>query len=523
MKNLMLEFKWILPISISLGVLIGFVSPGNWLIGWLIGSLMLFTGLIALAAAWRWAGGGRILAWMLALAVILRLAAGVALYLYLPVAGYDTEQQRAGYVFYDAWRRDTQSWDLARSNQPIWNAFNKKFYTDQYGGLLALSALIYRYLSPDAHRPLLIVLVAALTAALGVPFFWRAARAAWGEKVVLPAAWVFALYPESILQGSSQMREPFLITFIAITFWGFMDWQASNNRRTWLWVGIGLAGMLLISPGIVLVTLAVLAGWSWLSTDDKRVSWQVLLLAGIVFLIGILLLAWGVGSQSLGTKSPPVVLAAWFKDSVSWTVYQLERGSGWVQKLFNEMGTEWQLLFVVGYGFAQPVLPAAFIEPTTIIWRLIAILRSAGWYILAPLLIYGSMAAWKTPQKRERKLWLWLCIVTWFWITVSALRAGGDQWDNPRYRVILLAWQALVAGYAWTWWREHREAWVPRLLVIEGISLGFFTQWYISRYYHILGQIPFWLMVSLILGISVLILFGGWLWDLRKGHNRQQT
>jgi len=169
------------------------------------------------------------------------------------------------------------------------------------------------------------------------------------------------------------------------------------------------------------------------------------------------------------------------------------------------------------------VLPAAFIEPTTIIWRVIAILRSAGWYILAPLLIYGSMAAWKTPQKRERKLWLWLCIVTWFWITVSALRAGGDQWDNPRYRVILLAWQALVAGYAWTWWREHREAWVPRLLVIEGISLGFFTQWYISRYYHILGQMPFWLMVSLILGISVLILFGGWLWDLRKGHNRQQT
>jgi len=61
------------------------------------------------------------------------------------------------------------------------------------------------------------------------------------------------------------------------------------------------------------------------------------------------------------------------------------------------------------------------------------------------------------------------------------------------------------------------------LLVIEGISLGFFTQWYISRYYHILGQMPFWLMVSLILGISVLILFGGWLWDLRKGHNRQQT
>ena len=71
----------------------------------------------------------------------------------------------------------------------------------------------------------------------------------------------------------------------------------------------------------------------------------------------------------------------------------MERGSGWVQKLFDEMPEWLRLPFVMVYGVLQPVLPAAFVEPTTLIWRIIAILRALGWYALLPVLILSFVAA----------------------------------------------------------------------------------------------------------------------------------
>jgi hypothetical protein len=512
------DLIWIVPLSLALGAALALVQSGDWLIGWLAFSGVLLAGSLALTVFWRWAGGQHALFWMIALALLLRLVSGIALYVFLPVYGYDNVEDQAGYVFTDAYRRDGQAWELANSDRPIWEAFDKQFYTDQYGGLLAFSALTYRYLSPDAHRPLLIALFGALVAALGVVFLWRAAKLAWGERVAAPAAWVFALYPESILQGSSQMREPFLITFVALALWGYVAWQESGNYRTWWWVVAALGGMLLVSPAIALVTLVVLGGWLWLSRQHRQIPWPVLLMAVVIFGIGLLLLAWGVShSTSAGGDSLTGILLNWFGDSVKWTTYQLEHGSGWVQKLFGQMSVGAQLAFVVGYGLAQPVLPAAFIEPTTIVWRIIAVLRSLGWYLLIPWLLYGLLAAWQTPRESGRRLWLWLGAVVWLWILVSALRAGGDQWDNPRYRVILLAWQSLVAGYAWAWWRQHRDAWLPRLLALEVIFLAFFTQWYLSRYFHFGTQLPFWLMIALIAGIVVLVLVGGWLRDRWRG------
>ena len=90
---------------------------------------------------------------IIALAFLLRLGVGVGLYLGLPVYGHTDEDDRAGYVFTDAHNRDNQAWTLATSEDPIVDAFSKKYASDQYGGLLAFNALLYRYLSPDAQRP----------------------------------------------------------------------------------------------------------------------------------------------------------------------------------------------------------------------------------------------------------------------------------------------------------------------------------------------------------------------------------
>ncbi|HZW02589.1 MAG TPA: hypothetical protein VFF68_01580, partial [Anaerolineaceae bacterium] len=98
---------------------------------WLLASLSVFT----LAAAWNWAGGGRVLGIQVGLAFFLRLAIGLALFAVLPLWGYDEPGQQAGYIFVDAFERDGQAWELSQSAQPVWAAFTQEFRTDQYGGL----------------------------------------------------------------------------------------------------------------------------------------------------------------------------------------------------------------------------------------------------------------------------------------------------------------------------------------------------------------------------------------------------
>ncbi len=118
--------------------------------------------------------------------------------------------------------RDNQAWSLAVSEHPILDAFSEKYSSDQYGGLLAFNALHLSLLITGCKRPLMLVLFSAFFAALGVPFLWKAVSQVFGEKVAWASAWIFALYPESILLGASAMREPYLLTFSAFALWGFI-------------------------------------------------------------------------------------------------------------------------------------------------------------------------------------------------------------------------------------------------------------------------------------------------------------
>lgn len=511
------DFLWILPLSLALGAGLSFVQPGNWFIGWLGFSFLFLLSISLLVLSTRWAGSGRALAWMVALAFILRLAGGVAVHLILPVNGYNEPDDRAGYVYTDAHRRDAQAWDLAQSNLPIYDAFSQSYAYDQYGGLLAFSALVYRYLSPDAHRPLMLVLLSAWIAALGVPFLWKAAHRTWGEKTALASGWIFALYPESILLGGSAMREPYLMAFSACVLWGFVDWNQQRGRHGWLWLGLGLLGMLLVSPVVALITLVILAGWLYLSSERGRIPWRAVGIAALIFAIGLVLLSSAVNRQGQFNASTPFgILGGFLHDAVHWDMYQLERGSGWVQKLFREMPTALQLPFVVIYGVFQPVLPASIFAPTKLIWQVIGVLRSIGWYALLPALVFSFVAAAGQGSAKDRKLSFWLAIVVWFWILLTALRGGGDQWDNPRYRAILFLWEALLAGQTVVAWLETRNPWFWRIVAAELVFLLIFTEWYASRYLRWSFQLSFGSMVALISGLWVVIGAGGWLLDRKR-------
>jgi hypothetical protein len=454
---------------------------------------------------------------MVALAFILRFAGGAATYLALPVYGYVTdEDQSAGFTYTDAHRRDAQAWDLAKSEQPILDAFNKRYAYDQYGGLLAFSAFIYRRLSPDAHRPLMLVLLSAFMSALALPFLWKAANQQWGIKVAAAAGWIYALYPESLLLGGSAMREPYLWAFSAFALWGFagLGFGASRllNSQSMIWLGLGIGGMLLVSPIAALATLIILAGWFYFANRSIRVSWWMLAAFAVVFTAGLFLLSSALGQRGgVGDGNPLAVINQFLQRAVKWNVYKIEESSGKVQRLFEQMPEWLHLPFVMVYGIFQPVLPAAFVEPTVLIWRVIAILRALGWYAMLPALTLSFLAAAGAGEEKKRRLFLWLSFIAWGWILFTALRGGGDQWDNPRYRSILFIWQALVAGNVWVWWRESRSAWVVRALLMEGVFLLIFGQWYASRYFHIGRQMPFIQMMALIFSLwTAIFLWGIW-------------
>ena len=515
------DLFWMLPLALVLGAGLSFIQPGNWLVGFISFSLILFLSFWLFVISLKWASAGKMLAWILALTFALRLFVGVGLYLGLPVYGHEDKDDQAGFVFTDAHIRDNQAWKLASSNRPILEAFSKKFSSDQYGGLLAFSALVYRYASPDAHRPLMLILFSAIVAALGIPFFWKAVNKIFGEKVGWASAWVFALYPESILLGAAIMREPYLLTFSAMTLYGFvnsgvlelapaLDSKLSDSRGR-VWLGIGLLGMLLVSPAVALATLIIFAGWIWFTSERGTLSWKTILIFAIVFVVGLFILSASLNrSGEFNATSPLHVINDWLKQAVKWDAYQLKRGSGWVQKLFEDMPEWLRLPFVTVFGILQPVLPATLIAPTVPIWRLIYFLRAAGWYALLPMLILSFVAGAGQTSVKMRNLIQWLTLLSWTWILFASLRAGGDQWDNPRYRTILFMWQAILAGVVCVWWRDMRSVWFMRVIACEVAFLLVFTQWYASRYFHWGGQLPFAVMIALIFGLWTAIIGLGW-------------
>lgn len=508
------DVYWILPLSALLGAFLSSIQNG----GWLSFFFLFLLSFVLLTITTRWASAHKTLALIVSLAFILRFGGGVATYLALPIYGYpEDEEQSAGFVYTDAYRRDTQAWELSQSNQPILNAFNKQFAYDQYGGLLAFSAFVYRYLSPDAHRELLLVLISALMGTLGIPFLWKALQLQFDEKTASLSSWIFALYPESVLLGGSAMREPYLLAFSAFALWGFADWQKRKNTKSLFWLAIGMIGMLLVSPSIALVTLVILAGWYYFDSGRGQISWWMILIAAVIFLIGVFILSSALTRGNLTGNSPFDVINNFVRESLKWNVFKIEEGSGWVQKLFDEMPQWMQMPFVMIYGFLQPVLPAILIYPTTIVWKIIGILRAVGWYALMPLMILSPLAGATFPEVKRRKVILWLSFIVIAWILFTALRGGGDQWDNPRYRNILFLWQAILAGQVWAWQRQTKNAWLPRVALMELVLVLVFGNWYLERYVYIGIELPFQQLVAIIAGAWAVIFAWG-IWRDRQQH-----
>ena len=456
--------------------------------------------------------------WIILFAFLLRLGLGVTASILLPQVGYESKPQQAGYLFFDAYRRDSQAWDLAQSGKPLSRAFDQKFASDQYGGLLWVSAFTYRYLSAGTHQPLLVVLLAALIGSLGILFAYLTAKRLTDEKIAFLSALIFAFYPEAILLGASQMREPFLITFVAMAFYGLVEWQTTRAKLPWLWTALALAGMLFISPGFVLVTLVAAAGWLYFAEFKRKIPWQAVAVAAVIFIIALVAVAasWdslvtAKGGGILGT------LGNWARETAKWNAYLLGRSSGIVQLLFQALPPPLATPFVAVYGILQPVLPAVLIEPAVPFWQILGVIRALGWYLLLPFVTFAPFSAGIQPSGQQRRGGLWLSLVVWGWILIAAIRGGGDQWDNPRYRVILLGWTAMLAAQAFY---TVKSRWFWRIVAVEVIILLVFGHWYSWRYLDIGYNLGIRNTLVIAIGLAVLVVGGDWLWQRFKPASR---
>lgn len=458
-----------LMLSFLLGLTTAVLFPQESFSLTVVSSGILFAvAIFVLWSLWHKLGGTPKLGWMILLAFALRILLGFGSALALPHWGNDNESNQAGYLFLDASRRDQQAWQLSQSSGTVLFPSSEVFYSDQYGGLLTTSAAIYRYLSPDLHRPFLILIFGAFIFSLGIPFFYQAVSARWGAALGSLGSWILILYPDGILYTSSQMREPIILGFSMVAFWAVLHWQ--KNKKTALILGLlSFAALFFFSYRMAMVVAGFLGVFflieQLIASDSPKQRWlfSALAVAGFALIL--------------------ISSLDWLKSSAAWDMLTVEANSGWVIKVLEAIGEKYRTLFFVVYGITQPLLPATIAHPTVPFLKTINILRAAGWYFIVPLLFYAVFSWFRLKEKSEKMVWAWLILFTFLWVVLASARAGGDFWDNPRYRINFLPLIALVTGWAILQARKLRDHWLVIWYMLEIVFLGYFTFWYFSRYY----------------------------------------
>jgi len=487
--------KWAIWAGAGLGIL--FLSVGlAWastslegIHGWTSFLVILLVGSVILIGAWwllkrenppHWLG------MLLIGALLLRLILGVVWLYTLPIWGHGTPAEKAGYVMADAGARDQAAWKLARSGKSLWSAFQDNRKVDQYGGLLFMSALIYRYLGCGSHQPMMMVLSAAIFATLAVLFTWAFARLAWGERQAKIAAWVIALYPEAILLGSSQMREAFTMSLTVIALYGLLRYQHDHKYINLAWILIPLLLCLPFSPPFAALLLGILVSLA-LATRfagtkmifHHHVFWIVIGLLVILVLVGLYISLRQFTPEDI--QNPIAMLGWWLRKSGQLQAYLSRHASGWLQKIFKA-SPEWtHLPVLLGYGVVQPFLPAAIVVGShSPIWRMISIWRAVGWTFMLFFMIYAPILA--VRKKDDQGFTRMLCLIVWVVILVASFRGGGDMWDNPRYRAAIAGPQAALVGWAWIEHRRVNDPWLRRALIGAAAVFAWFLPWYLRRY-----------------------------------------
>lgn len=248
--------------------------------------------------------------------------------------------------------------------------------------------------------------------------------------------------------------------------------------------------------------IGVVLLWVWVvESSAMKKSW--LKVAGwMVILAAVLVGLWS--------------MRYWVDAVLHWDTLQTISRSGMLQFQIERLPEWLHFPFLLIYGLLQPVLPAAIAAPAPWIWRSLGIFRALGWYLLLPLLAFAFIRVWRLAPGQKRQWLTVFILIIWMWVFIASARAGGDQWDNPRYRTMFIPWMAIAGGWVVHHVKESKDPWLARIFWVEGIFLFFFTGWYVSRYYSVIPGLELWAVVGIILLLSLAILIGGWLRDRKR-------
>jgi len=451
----------------------------------------------------------------------MRLGVGIGLTLALPSMGYsDSGPHQAGYIFLDAYTRDTDAWNVARGDGSILATWLDPENSDQYGGLALLSTAVYRIFSPDVRRPLLMILLSATVGSLAILFTWSFTRRLFSSPAAQIAAWLVAIYPEAVLLGSSQMREPFLITALAMGLVGLARARSGNDPRWWRLPLLGLLMALFISPPFALIFLGILVlAWLWEGRgkeQQRKWAWTIIAALGIAA-AGLTVRGW----TSIEGRPPGGFFSLinwWVAGGAQYQLSLLIENSGWVQKIFG-LVPEWSQMFLATmYGLVQPFLPAALLDSTSApLIRILVSWRALGWFLLLPCLIYAPLLAVRKANRRT--LAFFFVFVVWITAIAVSYRDAGRMWDNPRWRVVFLSIQAALAGWTWMKAIEMKSPWLRRTAVIVGFATLAFLQWEAGRYYDF-PRLNLWNTLGLIAIFSSIFVAGSLMYDRSKFARR---
>jgi hypothetical protein len=456
-------------------------------------------------------------------AAVLRLAAGVIWMVALPSGGHGSPQEMAGYVMSDAYQRDQTAWKLGNSNKYLLASFTDYHKADQYGGLLFISAAVYRYLGGAQHAPLLMVVFTAAISALAVLFTWAFARRVWDQRVANLAAWGLALYPEAILLGSSQMREAFTIPLACAAFYGLARYRQKHDWISVAWILVPVLLYMPFSPPFAALLLALLGLAALFMGPTIKLS-SLVHQRWFWFLAGVLAVTAAVGvwaswkQLAPGVHNPLELVPWWIQKTAEYQVHLTKITSGWIQKIFKNTPTWTHMPFLVGYGVARPFLPAALIVTSqSAVWPWITLWRALGWTVLLALLLYAPLRAW--INKNTDRFTRILLVIAWLTILLASYRGGGDQDDNPRYRAAFVGIQIALAAWAWVEQRRLADRTFRRVLIWLGLILAWMLPWYLRREYPI-----YWPVVDLFktlgLGVATAALYTLWDWVRRQPRAR---
>jgi len=431
------------------------------------------------------------------------LGARLAFLILAPIAmllwGYSSNRNLQGLVQRDAVNAVDTAWNAAQLGNSLIDTFHRG-PGDNTGGITTIGVVVFRLLSPDMERTLLLGLFASVFTSLTVIAVYRLGRGFFSPGVAKAAALIAAVYPEAVMIGSSHQQ----MGYITLIFSMALLALAGVIRNVEPAAGDpGLPGR---RPAVILLVSMIILGFFvgfqfsilgvlcgvvfalWLSDPRQRIGrilWIGVGAIAVVLVVIRVLSAFDI----IPADWDPLFKQYRFLYSMAWDEFDKLKAAGggdFFQTVLLTMEKGPAFILSAVYGLIRPALPAAIGYRNTstgggFFWQLLNIYRSLGWYAVLPLLLYGTLKSLRGFLSRKPETIL--MVIFWVVALVGSYRAFGDEWDNPRYRLFAIAPMALLAAWAWISQQEQKDPWFMRIVIPFATATVSLTVWYILRDY----------------------------------------